>query len=313
MVVHPEIRAFLDALAELNLPPVQNLSPEAARAQMEAGVKARNIPPTEVGAVAERSLPGPGGAIRSRIYTPAGGRRPHPLLVYFHGGGHVIGSLDTHDAIARNLCAGAQCVVASIDYRMGPEHKFPAAFDDGVAATAWLAANAAEIGADPSRLAVGGDSAGGNLAAAVAIAARDAGGPALCHQLLVYPLVDYRCDSQSYETFATGYGVLEAETMQWFREHYLRSAADADDWRASPLLADSLADLPPALVFTAECDVLHDEGVAYARALAAAGNAVEHIEASGMIHGFFGLAPMINGAVVAQAQAVEALRRGFGL
>jgi acetyl esterase len=225
----------------------------------------------------------------------------------------VIGSLDTHDAIARNLCAGAQCTVASVDYRMGPEHRFPAAVDDAVAAAGWLAANAAELGADPERVAVGGDSAGGNLAACVALAARDTAGPRLCYQLLVYPLVDYRCDSASYETYATGYGVLEARTMAWFRDHYLGSAADAEDWRASPLLAENHAGLPPALVITAECDVLHDEGVAYARALAGAGNAVEHIEASGMIHGFFGLAPMISGAVVAQAQAVEALRRAFGL
>ena len=146
----------------------------------------------------------------------------------------------------------------------------------------------------------------------VALAARDEGGPALCFQLLVYPVADYRCIGPSYETFKTGFGVLEAETMHWFRDHYLRNEADQLDWRASPLAADRHTDLPPALVITAECDVLHDEGVAYAQALAQNGNIVEHVEASGMIHGFFGMAPMISGAVVAQSQAVDALRKAFG-
>jgi len=152
---------------------------------------------------------------------------------------------------------------------------------------------------------------GGNLAAVVALAARDAGKPGLCFQLLIYPVADYRCASASYEQYATGYGVLEAQTMHWFRNHYLNDPGEALEWRASPLVAADLGRLPPALVITAECDVLHDEGVAYARALAAQGNVVDHIEASGMIHGFFGLAPMISGAVVAQSQAVQALRAAF--
>lgn len=312
MTVHPEIQEFLEKLEAANLPPIASLSPADARAQMEATASARNTNPTQVGKVQDMSATGPHGDIPMRVYWGSTSDEPQPLLVYFHGGGHVIGSLDTHDATARNLCAGTDCIVASIDYRMGPEDKFPAAVDDCVAATSWLVEHASELGIDTSRVAVGGDSAGGNLAAVVALAARDAGGPDLCFQLLIYPVADYRCASGSYQTFATGFGMLEAESMYWFQQHYLRDEADQSDWRASPLLADSLAGLPPALVITAECDVLHDEGVAYAQALANAGCVVEHIEAEGMIHGFFGLTPMINGAVVAQSQAIDALRTAFG-
>jgi acetyl esterase len=312
MPVHPEIRKFLDILEAANLAPLSTLTPEQARAQMEATAAARPGEPTAVNAIEHLQVPGPHGDIPVRIYRANDSTQDQPLLVYFHGGGHVIGSLDTHDATARNLCAGAQCVVASVDYRMGPEHPFPAAVDDSIAATAWLSANASSLGVDATKIAVGGDSAGGNLAAVVALDARDNAGPALCFQLLVYPLADYRCNAASYEQYASGYGMLEATSMYWFRDHYLRNEADQEDWRASPLLAANHGGLPPALVITAECDVLHDEGVAYAQCLASSGSIVEHLEGSGMIHGFFGMAPMISGAVVAQAQAVAAMRQAFG-
>ena len=234
-----------------------------------------------------------------------------PALVYFHGGGHVIGNLDTHDAVARNLCNGAGCIVVSVDYRLAPEHKFPAAAEDASAAVGWCAAHGAEIGIDPRRMAVGGDSAGGNLAAVAALMARDAGGPAIRLQVLVYPVTDYACDTESYRTYSDGYGMLDARSMRWFRDHYLRGDADRLDWRAAPLRAGDLTGLPPALVLTAQCDVLHDEGEAYARRLRAAGVEVEYRKARGLIHGFFTMAPMIDGAVRAQALVCDALKRAF--
>jgi acetyl esterase len=312
MTVHPEVKAYLETLAKANLPPLATLTPEQAREQMEAGVRARGIKGAEVADVVSIEAAGPHGSIPLRLYRPATrSSTPPPLLVYLHGGGHVIGSLDTHDAVCRNLCAGAECVTVSVDYRLAPEWKFPAAADDSYAALEWLAANASEFGFDATRIAVAGDSAGGNLALVTALMARDRGGPKLCMQLLIYPVADYACNSPSYRTYATGYGTLEAESMYWFQNHYLGSENDADDWRASPIHAESLLDLPPALIMTAECDVLHDEGIALAQRFAREGAVVEHIEGAGMIHGFFTLAPILKGALVAQSQAIDSLRRAF--
>jgi acetyl esterase len=223
----------------------------------------------------------------------------------------VIGSLDTHDLIARNLCHGAEALVVSVNYRMGPEHKFPAAVEDSVAALEWLHANAAALGADPDRLGVHGDSAGGNLAAVVALTARDRGGPLLRLQSLVYPVADYTLGAPSYQTYAEGYGLLTRAAMQWFQRHYLRSPADAEDWRASPLRASSLAGVAPAIVVTAECDVLHDDGANYAAALRSAGVPVEYREYPGMIHAFFGMVPAVDDAMNAQRAVWEAFRRAF--
>ena len=244
--VHPEIQAFLRQVAEAGIPAIQDLTPEGAREQFEAGMRARLevFPAPPVASVENRTIPGPAGPVPVRVYRdtdPAEGKRP--VLAWFHGGGHVIGSLDTHDAMARHLCREAGCVVVSVDYRMGPEHPFPAAVEDCVATVRWLAEHGREVGADPGRIAVGGDSAGGNLAAVAALVARDEGGPALRHQLLVYPVTDYRCRGPSYERYARGYGTLEAESMRWFQRHYLGGPERADDWRASPLLA---ADLSPS-------------------------------------------------------------------
>ena len=309
MPVHPQIQQVIDALAASEFGPVHELTPAEARAQYERMVKARAIEPAPVGAVADRAIPGPAGDLPVRIYRPDPGPGSLPALVYFHGGGHVIGNLDTHDATARNLCNGAGCVVVSVDYRLAPEHKFPAAAEDAFAAVRWCAAHGAEIGVDPRRIAVGGDSAGGNLAAVAALMARDAGGPAIRLQVLVYPVADYACDTDSYRTYAEGYGMLEAQSMRWFRDHYLRGEADRIDWRAAPLRAGDLSGVAPALVLTAQCDVLHDEGEAYARRLRAAGVEVEHRDCEGMIHGFFTMAPAIDGAVRAQALVCDALKR----
>ena len=311
MPVDPQIQQVIDALAASEFGPVHELAPAEARAQYERMVKARAIEPAPVGAVEDRAIPGPAGDLRVRIYRPDPGAGALPALVYYHGGGHVIGNLDTHDAVARNLCNGAGCVVVSVDYRLAPEHKFPAAAEDAYAAVRWCAAQGAEIGIDPGRIAVGGDSAGGNLAAVAALMARDAGGPAIRLQVLVYPVTDYACDTASYHTYAVGYGMLEAQSMRWFRDHYLRGEADRLDWRAAPLRAGDLSGLPPALVLTAQCDVLHDEGEAYAHRLQAAGVDVEYRDCEGMIHGFFAMAPMVDGAVRAQALVCEAMKGAF--
>src|SRR5439155_3457802 len=220
-------------------------------------------------------------------------------------------SLDTHDLIARNLGAGADALVASVDYRMGPEHKFPAAVEDCFAALEWVHENAAGLGADPSRLGVHGDSAGANLAAVVALMARDAGGPPLQLQSLVYPVADYTLKSASYDNFAVGYGLLTRAAMVWFQGHYLRGLADAEDWRASPIKAASLAGVAPAIIVTAECDVLHDDGERYAEALRRARVAVEYREFKGMIQGFFGMVPIIDDAMVAQRAVAAAFRQAF--
>ena len=311
MPVDPQIQQVIDALAASEFGPVHELTPAQGRAQYERMVKARGVEPASVDAVEDRAIPGPAGGLPVRIYRPDPDASALPALVYYHGGGHVIGNLDTHDAVARNLCNGAGCVVVSVDYRLAPEHKFPAAAQDAFAAVQWCAAHGAQFGIDPERMAVGGDSAGGNLAAVAALMARDAGGPATRLQVLVYPVTDYACDTASYRTYAEGYGMLEAQSMRWFRDHYLRGEADRLDWRAAPLRAGDLSGLPPALVLTAQCDVLHDEGEAYAQRLRAAGVEVEYRKARGMIHGFFTMAPMIDGAVRAQALVCDALKRAF--
>ncbi|MBM3490376.1 MAG: alpha/beta hydrolase [Alphaproteobacteria bacterium] len=311
MNVTPQTRVLLDRMTALKVASVANLSVPQARDQMEAMVKARNIPPTPIGRLEERQMPGPGGAMKLRIYWPAGAAKQSPAMVYFHGGGHVIGSLDTHDSVARNLCVGANIVVVSVDYRLAPEHPFPAAADDCYAATVWTAEHASEIGVDPSRLAVGGDSAGGNLAAVVALMARDAGRPKLRLQLLVYPIADYACVSPTYKTFGYGYGVLDTPAMLWFQRHYLKDLRNAQDWRASPIKAASHRGLAPGCIIAAQCDVLHDDAPAYAEALRRAEVPVEFHEYAGVIHGFFSMAPIIDEAVTAQAVASAALKHAL--
>jgi len=280
--LHPQIIQVLEAMAQADLRPVE-----------------------------ERLFPGPGGNIRLRLYWPHEQTAPVPAIVYFHGGGHVIGSLDTHDFVARNLCGGTEAMVASVDYRMGPEHKFPAAVDDCFAALEWVHANAANLDADPRRIGVHGDSAGGNLAAVVALLARGAGGPRLRLQSLVYPVTDYGLASDSYDKYASGYGILTRAAMVWFRDHYLRSVDDATDWRASPIRAANLAGVAPAIVITAECDVLHDDGERYANALRGAGVPVEYKEFPGMIHAFFGMVPAVDDAMNAQRMVWAAFKRAF--
>ena len=298
-------------MAEAGLRPIEQMTPAEAREQMEATASSRKAEPLRIASIEERLVPGPGGATRLRLYRPLQSTAPMPVIVYFHGGGHVIGSLDTHDFVARNLCGGTGAIVASVDYRMGPEHKFPAAVDDCFAALQWVHANAASLGADPDRIGVHGDSAGGNLAAVAALLARDAGGPQLRLQSLVYPVTDYRLASESYNKYANGYGILTRDAMVWFRDHYLRRPEDANDWRASPIRAADLAGVAPAIVITAEFDVLHDDGERYADALRRAGVPVEYKEFPGMIHAFFGMVPAVDDAMNAQRMVWAAFKRAF--
>jgi acetyl esterase len=249
-----------------------------------------------------------------RVYRPAGvpASTLLPALVFFHGGGWVIGDLETHDVLCRQITAGAGISVVNVDYRLAPEHKFPAAVDDAWATTRWVAAHARELGIDAARLAVGGDSAGGNLAAVVAILARDLGGPSLTLQVLTYPVTDVASESASYAEFADGF-MLTRDSMRWFIANYLPNEQDALDWRVSPLRAASLAGVAPALIVTAGFDPLRDEGDAYARRLREAGVRVDTICYGGMIHGFAPMGRLIDTGNRAVAHTAASLRQAFAL
>jgi acetyl esterase len=269
--------------------------------------------PPPVADIREFSAPGSAGAaVPLRLYRGATTSPDDtlPALVYFHGGGWVIGDLDTHDSLCRHLANGARCIVVAVDYRLAPEHKFPAAVEDCFAATSWVAREAVALGIDRERLAVGGDSAGGNLAAVVSLIARDRGAPKLRYQALLYPAVDCGMTHSSHDRFAEGY-LLTRPTMKWFYEHYLREPADIDDWRASPLRADDLSGVAPALVLTAGNDVLRDEGEAYARRLQEAGVAVQLRHFPDQIHGFLTMGKIIEAAQPALDDVAAALQAAW--
>ncbi|HSE95538.1 MAG TPA: alpha/beta hydrolase [Methylomirabilota bacterium] len=301
----PQARRVLEATVALNLPPIERTTPEEARLGMRLRTAALG-PVEDVAGIAEHRVPVAGGTIAMRLYRPAG-RAPFPALVFYHGGGWVIGDLDTHDGLCRALTNAAGCVVASVDYRLAPEHRFPTAAEDAHAAAAWLARHAPELGVDARRIAVGGDSAGGNLAAVVALMARDRGGPALAFQLLVYPVTDRDLDTPSYRENAEGY-LLTREAMRWFWDHYLGDTGTGHHPYASPLRAERLTGLPPALVQTAGFDPLRDEGEAYATRLRAAGVPVTLTRYPGMIHGFLRMLNHLDQARAALAEAAAALR-----
>jgi acetyl esterase len=260
--------------------------------------------------VADHRVPVTGGEITVRVYAPAG-RGPHPMLVFYHGGGWVIGDLYTHDGICRSIVNAAGCAVASVDYRLAPEFKYPVAVEDSYAALKWVVANAARLGLDPARVAVGGDSAGGNLAAVVALLARERHGPRLLLQVLVYPATNHDFGTPSYRENATGY-MLTTEDMRWFWRHYLAREEQAAEVNASPFRAASLADLPPALVITAGCDPLRDEGEAYAVRLRDAGVAVTLTQYPGMFHGFLRMTRILDQARAALGEVAGALHKALG-
>ncbi|MCF8565044.1 alpha/beta hydrolase [Alicyclobacillus tolerans] len=307
MALDPQAKFILDQLEALGAPPMNTLTPEEARQSLDMSPLAGE--PEEVGKVENTAVPGPLGDIPVRIYTPKG-EGPFPALVYYHGGGWVIGDLDAVDVPCRMLTNRANCVVVSVDYRMAPENKFPAAAEDCYAATKWVAENAASIQVDPERVAIGGDSAGGNLTAVVALMARDRGGPSLVYQMLIYPVTNRDYETVSYRDNGDGY-FLTKDSMVWFWNHYLREEQDAVNPYASPLLADDLSGLPPALVLTAEYDPLRDEGEAYAQRLEAAGIEVEATRYNGMIHGFFWMPGALDQGRRAIERAASALTRAF--
>lgn len=302
MPLDPVVKNLLDAAAQLNLPPFDELTPEEARERILPAIGA----PEEVARIQDRTIPGPNGDIAVRMYQPEG-EAPFPLFVYFHGGGWVLGSIESHDMTCRSLANASGCTVVSVDYRLAPEHKFPVPLEDCYAAATYVAEHASEFNGDASRLAVGGDSAGGNLAAAVSLMARDRGGPRIAFQLLVYPVTDWSFDTPSYRDNAEGY-FLTTASMRWFWSHYLRNAADGADPYASPLRAGSLRDLPPALVITAEFDPLRDEGEAYAARLRDAGVAAATSRYEGVIHGFFSMAALIPQGQDAVNEGAAAVR-----
>lgn len=305
--LYTEVRAMLEALEAEGSPAIETLSPVDARAAALEGLRTVAGEPEGVGDVENLTIAHAGRVVPIRIYTPAGDG-PFPCLVYFHGGGWVVCDLDTHDGVCRAIANRAGAVVVAVDYALSPEHKFPAAVDDCYAATCWVAANAARLRVDPRRIAVGGDSAGGTLSTVMCLKSRDEGGPALALQVLVYPVTNLAAfDTPSYAEFAEGYYLTRAE-MEWFRGHYLAQPEDAQNPYASPLLAPELRGLPPALVITAECDTLRDEGEAYAKRMADAGVPVTAVRYAGMIHPFFSLGGVLNQGRRAVEQVAAAVR-----
>ena len=312
MPLDPNLRKFLDeaAAADPPMPAVGQLTPGQARELFGPATAQMAGTPEPVAKVEDRQIPGPAGSLRVRVYTPQG-KAPFPALVYFHGGGWVLCDVDTHDVPCRGLANRAGCVVVSVDYRLAPEHKFPAAPEDCYAATRWVAENATTIGADPARIAVGGDSAGGNLAAVVSLMARDRGGPPLVYQLLVYPVTNHDYNTLSYRENGEGH-FLTTEMMVWFWNHYLNHADDGRHPHASPLRAPDLRGLPPAMVITAEYDPLRDEGQAYAARLREAGVTVKLAHYDSMIHPFFSMGAIVEQAGQAWDESARALRAAFG-
>jgi acetyl esterase len=309
MALDPGLKLVLDQLAANPGPQLHELPVAQARAFFDQMQLPR--PEVKVAEVSDRRIPGAAGEIAVRVYRPEG-LRPFPALVYFHGGGWVIGSIETHDGSCRDLANRIGCMVVSVEYRLAPESRFPAAAEDCYVATKWVAANAAALGIDAKRIAIGGDSAGGNLAAVVALMARDRRGPALRHQLLIYPVTDADFTRASYRENAEGY-LLTTKAMEWFWNHYVPDLAQRAEPYAAPLRAKDLAGLPPAFVLTAEYDPLRDEGEAYARRLEQAGVPTRLKRYDGAIHGFFAmglLAQVGRDAVEDAAAAVRAALAG---
>ena len=306
-MIDPEARAYLEQTASLGLPPLADQGAVEARRlnRLRAPSLAGEL--EEVALIEDGRLPGPGGQISYRLYSPAPDRTL-PALLYVHGGGWVVGDLDTHDSVCRALARRAECVVVALDYRLAPENPFPAAVEDAWAGLNWLRDHAADLGADPGRIAVGGDSSGGNLSAVLAQRARDRAGPKLAAQVLIYPVTDCDFDTASYRDAATGYG-LTRDSMLWYWSQYLPDEARRVSPEASPLRAADLSGLPPALVITCKLDPLASEGAAYAEALRSAGVRVEHVSEPDMIHGYIRMNGVVSRARKSWDDCARFLRR----
>lgn len=308
MPLHPQAAAFLATWNRINTAPLESTPVEVTRRSLLAGLGPLKDCPA-LDRIETLAIDGPGGPLQIRIYLPLG-NRPLPVCLYFHGGGWVLNSIDTHDDLARRLAHAGSCALISVDYRLAPEHKYPAAVEDAWCALEWTVRHGGDYGLDVSRIAVCGDSAGGNLAAALCLLTRDRGGPPIQFQVLAYPITDCDFDRFSYHDNAEGYFLTRSQ-MQWFWEQYVASPAQMREPYASPLLADSLAGLPPAIVLTAEYDPLRDEGEAYATALAAAGGRATLVRYPGMIHGFLKRVETFDDARSAIALIGQELRAGL--
>ena len=311
MPLDPQVVAVLDKIRAAGNPEYWQMTPGQAREWHVRKAGILDIKPVAVGETTDRGIPGPHGPVPVRIYKPAAAAPALPVLVWLHGGGHVVGSLESYDAICRMFCVNVGCIVVSVDYRLAPEHRFPAGVDDSFAALQWAVAHAAGIGGDPANVAIAGDSAGGNLAAVCAILARDQA-LSLVFQLLVYPRTAADEELPSHYQFAEGH-LLTRRTIFWFHEHYRASDADRNDFRYAPLIHPDLSGLAPALIIVGEYDPLRDDGVAYAVALRRAGNAVKLSHYDGMIHPFFSMGGAIDAGRRAHVEAATALRHAFGL
>ena len=307
MTLHPQADAMLKQMEADGVPDISEMSVTQARMFLETAFAGMVPNPEPMAEVQDFTVPGPAGRLPVRLYKPEGSGSTPPLVVFFHGGGWVIGSIESHDATCRALASASGCAVASVEYRLAPESAFPAAPEDCYAATLWLAENAAELGVDGERLAVAGDSAGGNLAAVVSLMARDRGGPRISYQVLIYPAVDVEGDYPSRTENAEGY-FLTARAMRWFYGHYIQDESHAKDTLASPLLADDHSGLPPAIVITAGYDPLRDEGEAYAEKLREAGVEVKVSRNEGMIHGFASMIGALDDARASLGEMGHELR-----
>ena len=310
MSLDPQIEYVLSLVEKAAYPDYWELDPVQARLQFEKTAPILDARPVKLHRIENFSIPGPGGAIPIRSYTPRDSAQPLPVLVWYHGGGFVIGGLDSYDAICRWLSKHADCLVLSVDYRLAPEHPFPAAVEDSFAALQWTAEHVSDYGGDPARIAVAGDSAGGNLATVSSILARDAGGPKLVLQLLIYPCTAAEPESESHHRFAEDH-ILSRKTILWFYRHYVRDPADSLDFRYAPLLAEDLSGLPPTLLILADHDPLYNEGLAYGERLRAAGNDIEIITYPGMVHAFYSMSNAVDAAKDALQRSAAALRRVF--
>ena len=312
MMLDPQCRALLDKAAAANVPGPEQSSADEARELYKRSRLPLQPPKPEVGAVRDITIDGSRGPLTLREFRPKGlhERRDLPALIYFHGGGWVIGDIDTHDTLCRQLSDGAGTAVYSVNYAKAPEHRFPAAVDDALLATRHVITSHAALGIDPARVGTGGDSAGGNLATVVAQSLRGKLPHPLALQLLIYPVTDLRLSMPSYQTYANGFG-LTASAMRHFRDTYLRGEADITDTRASPLLTTDLSGMPPALVLTAGFDPLRDEGAAYADALSAAGTPTQYICFERQIHGFIIMGGAVDEANTAVRLCADYLRSGF--
>jgi acetyl esterase len=308
-MLHPQAQALLRVIEERRLPATHTLAPAEARALYRDRRAYTQPTPPQVASARELVAPGAGGGVPLRLYRPLGSDAAAvlPVLVYYHGGGWVIGDLETHDTLCRELANGSGAAVVSVDYRLAPEHRFPAAVEDALIAARWVHANARDLALDPARIAVGGDSAGGNLAAVVALAARDAADLPLAFQLLIYPATDNRRIAKSHQTRGQGL-LLTSDTIRYFHDHYIADAKDDDNWRASPLLHPDLSRLPPAFILTAGYDPLRDEGLQYAQALTEAGSRSTLVCFERQIHGFVLMGRVIDEANTAVALCAAQLR-----